>query len=274
MSRVSIAIVLALCGVASADTEPRTETVDATPTIADPRAALAAHLADEAAVIATTRTTVADKLRAADAVRVARLRAAYRLLRAPARAPSAADRLAIARRRAAARVLIERDRDERTLLADELAALVGATERTITATAALPSVALPETIAWPAKGTIARRFGTIAHEKSKTTLARRGLDIEVEAKAAAKAPADGTIRYAGPIRGLDQGLVIDHGGYFTVVAKLGELAVATGAKVVAGDQIGRAARHRVYLEVRVKLGPGGLPIDPEPLLVDTDKKSR
>ena len=29
--------------------------------------------------------------------------------------------------------------------------------------------------------------------------------------------------------------------------------------------------HRIYLEVRVKLGPGGLPIDPEPLLEPVDR---
>jgi len=74
------------------------------------------------------------------------------------------------------------------------------------------------------------------------------------------------VRYAGPIRGLDQGVILDHGGYLTVIGKLGELALPVGAPIAAGDRIGRAARHRVYLEVRVKLGPGGLPIDPEPLL--------
>ena len=62
-------------------------------------------------------------------------------------------------------------------------------------------------------------------------------------------------------------MIIDHGDYLTVIAKLGD---ARGpdrrAASRRGDRLGRAARHRVYLEVRVKLGPGGLPIDPEPLL--------
>ena len=59
---------------------------------------------------------------------------------------------------------------------------------------------------------------------------------------------------------------IHHGAYLTVIAKLGEVALPIGASIAAGDRLGRAARHRVYVEVRVKLGPGGLPIDPEPLL--------
>jgi septal ring factor EnvC (AmiA/AmiB activator) len=233
----------------------------------DTRGALGAQLADQAAVIDTTRTTITDKVGALDKVRLARMRAAYRVLRAPLPSDAtASDRMAAARRRAGARMLIDRDRDERGLLVDELAMLAKANERTVVAAQALPNVSLPAELAWPAAGTIARKFGTIAHERSKTTLARRGLDIEVEAKAGAKASADGTVRYAGPIRGLDLGVIIDHGDYMTVVAKLGELSVPTGARVVVGDKLGRAARHRIYLEVRVKIGAGGLPIDPEPLL--------
>lgn len=253
MWRASLALVL-LAGVAHAE-----------PDAGDRRDVLAKQLAEQAAVIETTRVTIADKVTALDKLRLARLRAAYRVLRVPSGTTSA-DRMAAARRRAGARMLVERDRSERGLLVDELAMLAKANERTVTATHALPDIALPETLAWPASGTIARRFGTIAHEKSKTTLARRGMDIEVEAKTPAKASAEGTVRYAGPIRGLDLGVIVDHGDYLTVVAKLGELSVPTGRKVAIGDTLGRAARHRIYLEVRVKIGAGGLPIDPEPLL--------
>lgn len=262
-SRIGLALAMAL-GVAQA----RPDTAVDEPAKPAARAALAAQLADQVQVIDTTRATIGDKVSALGAVRLARLRAAYRVLRAPVPAgASAADRMADARKRAGARLLVERDRDEHRLLADELALLQTATERTIVATHALATIALPERLAWPAAGTIARHFGTIAHEKSKTTLARRGLDIEVETKTSAKASADGTVRYAGPIRGLDLGVIVDHGDYLTVVAKLGELAVPTGAKVTTGAPLGRAARHRIYLEVRVKVGAGGLPIDPEPLLV-------
>jgi septal ring factor EnvC (AmiA/AmiB activator) len=250
-------LVLVLAASAGADDEPP-------PT----RDLLKAQLSAEAALLETTTTTVGDKLRALDTVRTQRLRAAYRTLR-----EQPVDLLA-ARRRAAARLLVDRDRAERALLVDELAHLAAATERTVTATKALPRITLPESIVRPANGTIARRFGTIEHERSKAILARRGLDLEVEAKAAARAPAAGTVRYAGPIRGLDDGVILDHGDYFTVVAKLGELAVSVGARVEAGDRLGRAARHRVYLEVRVKVGPGGLPIDPEPLLASSDTDSR
>ncbi|HEX3482959.1 MAG TPA: M23 family metallopeptidase, partial [Kofleriaceae bacterium] len=144
--------------------------------------------------------------------------------------------------------------------------LRGARDRVAGELARLPAVALPGELARPAPGTIARHFGTLAHERSKATLARRGIDLEVDDHSPVTAPAAGTVRYAGPIRGLDQGVILDCGDFVAVIGKLGEVAAPVGAPIAAGDRLGRAARHRVYLEIRVKLGPGGLPIDPEPLL--------
>lgn len=241
----------------------------------EPRAVLAAQLADEQQTIDKTIATVADKLAEADKVRLDRLRAAYRLVRAPLR-PSATfdERMAAARRRAAARLLVDRDNAERGLLADEAKQLAEAKQRVAADAQKLPAIALPTELERPAKGTIARAFGTLAHDRSRATLSRRGIDLEVETRANVIAPADGTVRYAGPIRGLDDGVIIDHGDYLTVVAKLADLVVPVGAVIHQGDRIGHAARYRVYFEVRVKIGPGGLPIDPAPLFEKSKKKPR
>jgi len=163
-------------------------------------------------------------------------------------------------------LLVDRDATERSLLAEEAQRLRSAHEQTVVATSKLPTIVLPTSIGAPARGTIARTFGTLEHERSKATLSRRGIDIEVEAKTPVSAPADGIVRYAGPIRGLDDGVIIEHGDYVTVIGKLGTVAIPVGTKVLRGDRIGHAARHRVYLEVRVRVGAGGIPIDPEPLL--------
>ncbi|HEU0032706.1 MAG TPA: M23 family metallopeptidase [Kofleriaceae bacterium] len=253
------------CGIATAladDAEPAAATETPRDRPDDPRAALAQQLADEGQTIDRTIATVTDKLAAADRARAERLSAAYRLLRAPARDGATLT----ARRRAAARLLIERDLAERRMLADELAQLATAASQQAAQRVQLPAIVLPETIARPAAGTIARTFGVLVHDRSKATLSRRGLDFEVDARAPVVASEAGIVRYAGPIRGLDLGVIVDHGSFYTVVGKLGELAVPVGAHVGRGDPLGRAARHRVYLEVRVKLGPGGLPIDPAPLL--------
>ncbi|MGE5184720.1 MAG: murein hydrolase activator EnvC family protein [Acidobacteriota bacterium] len=233
----------------------------------DPHAALADQLSEESAVLAKTLATVDDKLSHADALRLRHLRAAARILHAPLPADATADdRMAYARRLAAARLLLDRDASERALLADESQRLHTSDARLANDTSQLARVALPADLAWPAHGKIARAFGTFEHERSHATLSRRGIDIEVEDRAPAVAPEAGTVRYAGPIRGLDHGVILDHGGYYTVIAKLAETSLPLGAKLARGDRLGHAAHHRVYLEVRAKLGPGGLPIDPAPLL--------
>jgi murein DD-endopeptidase MepM/ murein hydrolase activator NlpD len=232
----------------------------ATTAIADTRTQLSQQLTDESASIDSAVATVVDKLLIVDADRTKRLAAAYRTLKSQAN-----DSMTLARRRAAARLLVRRDLDERQLLASELTELREARARVTTEVARVPEIVLPTDLSRPANGAVARKFGTFQHERSKAMLSRRGIDIEVESKSPVIATADGIVRYAGPIRGLDKGIIIDHGSFFTVIAKLGELAVPMGVPVKRGDRVGRAARHRVYVEVRVKIGPSGLPIDPEPL---------
>lgn len=230
-------------------------------------AQLAAQLAGESTSVASALATVQGKLTAADAARTRRARSAARVLHTTAAADAPdADRLAAARRAAAARLLLARDAGERGLLSDEVGRLRIAAARIATEAGAVAAVVAPTELAWPVKGTVARKYGPFEHEHSKAQLSRRGLDLEVEDHAQVVAPADGTVRYAGPIRGLDAGVIIDAGPYLVVVAKLADPAVPVGTEVHKGDRIGRAARHRVYLEVRVALGAGGLPIDPETVL--------
>lgn len=272
MPRASVAAVLAVvAGLATsprarADEEPAAHR-DVMTTSPDPRTQLAEQIAAEAATLVKTLATVDSKLADADETRLRRVRAAMRILHAPLAADATPEeRFAAARRRAAARLLLARDASERGLLAIEAQHLRAAEVLTNEAAARIPAITLPEQLLRPAHGKIAHHFGTYEHERAKVLLSRRGLDFEVDDHAAAFAPAGGIVRYAGPIRGLDHGVILDHGDYFTVVAKLGELAIPVGTHVARGDHLGRARRHRVYLEVRVKVGPGGLPIDPEPLL--------
>jgi septal ring factor EnvC (AmiA/AmiB activator) len=233
----------------------------------DSSAQLTEQLTAEIQTIDRTLAIVGDKLSAVDAQRLRRIRAAYRILRAPLTPKaSESDRMASARRRAAARLLLERDSAERTLLTGEQGQLAAARTTKISATTQVPTLVLPEEIGRPCKGEIARRFGTYEHERSRAKLSRRGLDFETAKSAAANAPADGVVRFAGPIRGLDYGVILDHGDYLTIVAKLAELTIPVGTRLSRGDRLGRAARYRVYLEVRAKAAPGGIPIDPEPLL--------
>lgn len=247
------ALILAVAGRAVADDPP-----------GEVRAYVLGQLDARAEVLARTRAVVDAKVDETSALRGRRARAAYKLLRAgAATSVDAPERMATARRRAAARWLLARDRHEEALLAEEAGALAAAEARlTADRTAARAAPLPPAGLDWPAQGTIARRFGAYRHDRSKATLTRRGVDLDVAAGAEVRPIADGVVVYAGAIRGLDHGVVIDHGGWLSVTAKLDVPEVAAGAQVVRGQVIARPARRRVYLEVRVAVGAGGVPIDP------------
>lgn len=246
--------------------------VGAQPAADDGLTTLTALLGAQRDAAVRARDQVEAKRDAAEATRAARARAAYKLLRG-AGSPLAVTperRMAVARSRATARLLLARDRAEAAQLADEGALLVAAVtriERDL-ATAATLTTPAAGSLRRPVAGDIARRFGTLVHEASGATLSRRGLDFDAAADAPVLAPAAGIVRYAGPIRGLDHGVILDHGGVIIVIAKLAPPAVpvAAGATLAAGDVLGTPAARRVYLEVRLPVGPGGTPIDPEPLL--------
>jgi murein hydrolase activator len=243
---------------------------------------LGRHLEDEQAAVAAAAQVTDEKLAAARAVRAQRAAIAYRVLRhrpqaqaqapAPAAVSSSAASTAIVRSRAAARWLLARDRDEVALLADEQALLSTSRERLAAAAPRVAALPLPpRDLPWPAPGSIARGFGPFSHERSGATLSRRGLDLEVAEAAPVVALAAGTVVFAGPIRGLDEGVLIDHGTYFTLIGKLADLTVSTGTPVAAGQSVGRAARRRLYLELRLPLLPSGVPVDPAPFLADRDR---
>jgi murein DD-endopeptidase MepM/ murein hydrolase activator NlpD len=247
------------------------------PDDADPlRAYLRAQLLAQWDVAQRWRAADADKLADRAAARAHRARAAYELLRGADSAPwlDPDTRLAALRRQAAARHLLTIDRAEVGVLADELVHVDAGLVRLAAERAQAQALALPAPdLEWPADGIVSRHFGTFVHATSKATLSRHGIDLDVRAHAEAGAVADGVVRYAGPIRGLDNGVVVDHGAFTSVTAKLGDLAVKAGDHVSRGEPLGDAATHRLYLELRLPIGPGGLPIDPE-LLLDAHEARR
>lgn len=91
-------------------------------------------------------------------------------------------------------------------------------------------------------------------EVSEAGVRSRGLTIETAAGAQAVAPAAGRILYARPFRAYGVVVIIDHGGGWTsLVAGLGDAAVAVGDRVVQGTPIGHAAggeAPRVTVELR------------------------
>jgi len=254
-------------GPADVDAAPTATAATSAPLTAPARAPLDVQLSAQLRAARRAHDQVTVKLAERADIRAHRLRAAYKLLRGVGSPLGVAPehRLAVARSRATARWLLARDRDEVDQLADELGKLtaaLGVLDDQLAAVEPPP----PITLTRPVAGPIARSFGTLSHGPSRATLTRRGLDFDAQHGERVQAPADGVVRYAGPIRGLDQGVILDHGGLWTVVAKLGSLEVRAGDPVTRGRTLGHPARRRVYLEVRMQLGPGGVPIDPAPML--------
>jgi septal ring factor EnvC (AmiA/AmiB activator) len=256
--------------LAAADDAPGTpDTLDTPDDAASIRADLRTQVTAEWDVALETRDTVRAKLAARATARAARARAAYLLLRDGDARPwvDPAERMASVRRRAAARHLLAVDHAELAILADEAVRVDAAVARLAADRALVETLAIPAPgLAWPARGDLTRRFGTFVHDDSRATLSRHGVDLDIDVHGEVHAVADGTVRYAGPLRGLDHGVVIDHGTFWSVTGKLGALAVAAGDTVTRDQELGTAATHRVYLELRIPLGRGGMPIDPERLL--------
>lgn len=168
--------------------------------------------------------------------------------------------------RAAARRILRRDLRELDLLREELAVAhrAEALFQQVEPGAAGPA---ERSLVRPVPGRITSTFGTYRHAASRATLSRRGVEMRTRPAAPIHAVATGTVRFAGTLRGLDQAVVIDHGSYTSVTGRLGRVQVSVGQEVGPGQAMGEAAGDRVYLEIRLDVGPGGEPLDPAPLLV-------
>ena len=92
-----------------------------------------------------------------------------------------------------------------------------------------------------------------------------GLDIANYPGTAIRAPADGTVVYAGAKAGYGQTLILDHGYRLeTWYAHTRRILVRTGQRVRRGEAIaqlgnsGRSTGPHLHYEVRIN----GIPVDP------------
>ncbi|RMH41015.1 MAG: M23 family metallopeptidase [Deltaproteobacteria bacterium] len=222
------------------------------------------------AAVDKTERILDDKIEARTAALRARVRALYKLTRpgTKVRLVDPAVRADVLRRRAAARRILHRDVEELAVLRRERDAVARARRRVVRerseATGAPPP---PRSLRRPVPGPIVTAFGRYRGRRTRTRLLSRGVQLATAAGAPVVAPHDGVVRYAGPVRGIDNAVVIERvDGLRSVVGKLAALDVRAGQRVTAGSPIGRAASNRVYVEVRIAAGAAGWPVDPGPLL--------
>ncbi|MEE1110857.1 MAG: peptidoglycan DD-metalloendopeptidase family protein [Alphaproteobacteria bacterium] len=101
----------------------------------------------------------------------------------------------------------------------------------------------------PVRGRIVVKFG----EKTALGLMSDGWRIRTRGDALVMAPADGVIKFADSFRGFGRVVIMSHkNGYNTVMTNLGDINVALGQDVLAGEPIGRMNpdKPEMYLEVR------------------------
>ncbi len=220
------------------------------------------------AVVGKTAGLLDDKYTSRARETQSRVRSLYKVARAGF-APlwvDADERGATLRRRAAARRILRRDLRELALLHDEIAVASAARQRLEgergQTDARRPP---PGSLARPVAGRLVAGFGTYRHRASRARLSRRGIELRTRPGTAVVAVADGVVRYAGPVRGLDIAVVVEHDGFLSVIGRLTEPVVAAGERVVRGQRLASAQRRRVHVEVRLAVGDSGYPIDPQPL---------
>ncbi|UOQ72643.1 murein hydrolase activator EnvC family protein [Hymenobacter cellulosilyticus] len=93
---------------------------------------------------------------------------------------------------------------------------------------------------WPvSKGFISQRFGRHAHPVLKNVIVEnRGVDIQTSAGEPVRAIFEGKVLTVASIAGMNNIVMIQHGEYFTVYAKLRSVSVTEGQHVDMRQQIG------------------------------------
>ncbi len=115
-------------------------------------------------------------------------------------------------------------------------------------------VSSPLSLQQPVEGALIRRFGQTIIHPGEDRRRSKGLFWRTAANASVNSPTAGDIDYAGPIRGLDQVIILRaNSGYRVVLTGLGRLNVKTGEHLEEGEPVGRMASERqseLYLELR------------------------
>lgn len=92
---------------------------------------------------------------------------------------------------------------------------------------------------WPVKGFVSQRFG-ISKDPILKGVERNnpGIEIQTTPNTKVKCVSPGKVSSVNLIQGFNKAIIINHGDYFSVYAKLSTVTVKKGQTVTAGDAIG------------------------------------
>jgi len=93
---------------------------------------------------------------------------------------------------------------------------------------------------WPANGFISQKFGK-SQDPVLKLVERNSPGIEIQTKPAAEASSvfTGQVTAVALIQGFNKAVIVKHGDYYTVYAKLSEVYVKKGQTVAIGEKIGK-----------------------------------
>ena len=123
---------------------------------------------------------------------------------------------------------------------------------------------------WPVeKGFVAESFGKHQHAVAeKVTIENNGLEIQTSVNAVARAVFDGTVTAVIYVPGMGQSVLINHGQYFTVYTRLGNVKVKKGDEVKIKQPLGNVILNdddvpMIHFELwKVSSNNSSSPIDP------------
>lgn len=94
---------------------------------------------------------------------------------------------------------------------------------------------------WPVQnGYISRRYGRQKHPTlANIEIDNKGIDIRTEERAPVKAVHDGIVSGIQYVPGHENTVIVQHGDFYTVYSNLNEVNLSKGARVKAGQVIGR-----------------------------------
>jgi septal ring factor EnvC (AmiA/AmiB activator) len=117
---------------------------------------------------------------------------------------------------------------------------------------------------WPARGRVRVSFGKRRDPRFETVTRENGIEIEAAEGTSVEAVHEGTVIFAERFKGYGLMVVLDHGAkHHSLYAHLGEVAVAVGQRVSAGQVLGSVGPGALegpglYFEMRFQ----GRPEDP------------
>lgn len=122
---------------------------------------------------------------------------------------------------------------------------------------------------WPiSKGFVSRKFGKQPHPViEKVYVNNMGIGLQTSANSPVKSVFNGSITTVAKIPGMGIIIMIKHGEYFTVYAKLKTASVKTGETITTGQEIGTVDTSVDGIsEVEFQIWKGKEKLDPEPWL--------